>query len=233
MDQTPQFQYSKKQAKLNRVLTVGVMAAAFVVILFPLILRAKAKMVDRSCAANLRQIGQAMHLYAADSDERMPLIVDASDKTLGLWDRQPKQAALVKKLPYMQKALARYVKSPTVFKCPLDNGGYVMDNTFGSEMTTFGSAPTMYDTYGSSYLYRTEITFKAMDEKGFWPAADVAMMFDAYGHWHGRTAPITPDMSFRRMASDIQNYRYNALFGDGHVETLNYNELQLTWTKKL
>src|SRR5689334_15109803 len=101
MDQAPQFQYRNKKANLSRVLTIVLMTAACVVILFPLLLRARARIEDRACASNLRSIGQAMALYGNDHDDRMPLIVDGSDKALNLWDRQPKQAALVKKLPLM------------------------------------------------------------------------------------------------------------------------------------
>lgn len=234
MDQGQQFEYRKKELRLSRVFTVALMSAAAVVILFPLLLRARARMVDGVCAANLRQIGQALVLYSADFDAKFPAACDASDKVMPqLWAKVPRQAAQIKKFPMLQVPLKPYVKKPSVFKCPLDNGGTVMDNTFGNGLSPFISAPTMYANYGSSYLYRTEITFQSLKQKGFWPSADVAVLFDGYGHWHGRTQPIATDMNFRRTASLIGDYRYNALFGDGHVSYLTYSELQATWNQKL
>ena len=233
MDRSPQFKYSKTQLTMRRVVTGAVIVAACLVILFPLLLRINASLADRPCAANLGEIGKAMALYSADNDQHLPDIVDASDKYLHLWDKQPKLLKLVKKFPLMQVPLRGYVKSPSVFHCSLDSGGYVMDNSFGNSLSPFENAPSMFATYGSSYLYRTEITFRSLSEKGFWPGPDVAMMFDAYGHWHGHTEAIREDTPFAQSANSIEDYRYNVLFGDGHVRFLTFEGLQATWNVRM
>ena len=233
MDSRTRAKTTKRELTLKRVVAAALMVAAVTVVLFPLYPRLSAKLADRPCAANLAEIGRAIALYGADNDARFPPIVDASDKYLHLWDKQPKLLAQVKRFPLMQTPLLRYVKSPSVFHCSLDNGGYVMDNTFGTGLVRFTSSPTMYATYGSSYLYRTEITFKSLSQKGYWPPANVAMLFDGYGHWHGHTEAMREDMDFRTEAATIDNYRYNALFGDNHVRSLSYMELQATWNKGL
>jgi prepilin-type processing-associated H-X9-DG protein len=234
MDQAPQFEYRKKQVTLNRVVTAGLMMAALVVIMFPLLVRAKGRIRDFSCATNLGKIHQAISLYSSDNDDRWPAMVDASDKHLpDLWAGQPNFAAQVKKLPLMHVPLKAYVSNPNVFRCPLDTGGNVMDNSFGSQMQSFLSTPSMFDNYGASYLFRTEITFRSLSKKGFWPSSEIAVLFDGYGHWHAGIEPIDMNTPFKQSASAINKYRYNALFGDGHVDKLTFRGLQTTWNNPL
>jgi hypothetical protein len=235
MGGAPSFEYKRKGIRLDRVITVAIIGMALCVILFPLLVRAKSRLGDSSCAANLRQIGHAISLYSADHDERFPAGVDASDKHLpGLWDAQPKLAAKVKKLPLLQVPLSAYASSPDIFHCPQDSGGMVMENTFGqSGLTTFITAPSMYANYGSSYLFRTEIMFRSLSQKGYWPPANVAMLFDGYGHWHGGTQPLRDTMDFRQGNSLVNTYRYNVLYGDNHIRSLDFYELRGSWNVRL
>ena len=43
----------------------------------------------------------------------------------------------------------------------------------------------MYQTYGSSYFFRTEIAFRSYSDSSFQLPANTNVMFDGAGHWHG------------------------------------------------
>src|SRR5579885_1502116 len=233
---TPQFEYRQKQTlRLKRVLSAAIVLMALCVVLFPVMVRARSTFGIRSCASNLRQIGQAISLYMLDHDDRFPAGVDPSDKAIPtMWASQPKLASQIKKLPFLQDALSGYVKSREVFHCPDDKGGLVMENTFGAgDLRPFVSAPTMFANYGTSYLFRTEIVFKSLADRGYEPGPKVGVLFDGYGHWHAGTEPLSNNVEFREMNYLVNTFRYNTLYGDGHVQTLSFQELQQTWAQKL
>jgi len=230
----PEFEYRNKNVRLNRILTAVIIVMALCVVLFPVLVRAKSKLRDRSCASNLRQIGMALTLYASNYDEHFPIACDPSDRAVnGMWE-DPKQAATVKKFPLLSNVLKPYVKSPAVFHCPLDNGGLILENRVGTEAPPpFVSSPSMFAEYGSSYLMRTDIVFMSMIKKGYWPNARTAVLFDAYGHWHADEEPLGPSMDFKREIALAESYKYNVLFGDGHVGMVPFDELQALWASRL
>ena len=230
MQKPPEYGYPVKSPKLDRILTVAVMVVAAMIILFPLFVREKSTVRDAGCANNLRQIGQAMKLYSADYDDRFPAGIDPSDKFIpAMWSAQPKRAAVIKKLPLLQDILKRYVKTPGVFRCPLDTGGELMDVA----NQPFHTAPSMFANYGTSYIFRTEIVFKSMVQKDYWPPQYIGMLYDGYGHWHGNVDPVTPATGEAKTGYLVKKFRYNALFGDLHVEMLGNDEYQATWRRQL
>lgn len=234
MSNTPDFTYRPSKISLQKVVTSAVILAAALVILFPLFVRAKTSYQDASCAANLGRIGHAVSLYSADHDERFPAAVDASDKFLpGLWDAQPARSKMIQKMPLLNVALMPYVKNRFTFRCPVDRGGLVMENSFNTNPTPFPCSPSVFLKYGSSYFFRTEIVFKSLSQKGYWPPADVAILFDAFGHWHANSEPLAMGMVPARSNAMLQAFRYNALFGDNHVRSISYSELQEDWSHPL
>jgi hypothetical protein len=234
MAKQPDYTYRQSKISLQKVFSAIVVLAAALIILFPLLVRAKTTLGDVSCARNLGQIGQAISLYSADHDERFPAAVDASDKFVpGLWSGQPARKRLIEKLPLLNVALMPYVKNKNVFRCPVDNGGLVMENSFLSNPTPFPCSPSVFQQYGSSYFFRTEIMFRSLSQRGYWPPATVAILFDAFGHWHAGGEPLAMGMIPVRSNGLMQTYRYNALFGDSHVRSLSYSELQETWSHPL
>jgi hypothetical protein len=132
-------------------------------------------------------------------------------------------------MPLIQVPLAPYLKDPTVFRCPKDNGGELIE---GSQ-APFPVSPSLYEKYGSSYFMRTDIVFKSLSQKGYWPSNDVTIMFDAFGHWHAGSEAVRPDMPNAMSGRLYQGYRYNVLFGDMHVKVLDYYSLQAMWRRRL
>ena len=62
----------KRGFTLIELLVVIAIIAIIAAILFPVFAGARDKARQAACFANLRQIGQALHLYAQDYDERLP-----------------------------------------------------------------------------------------------------------------------------------------------------------------
>lgn len=225
---------ANKQFGPNNVLVAMVVVMGLVIVLFPLLARAKEQSKLNTCAGNLKQIGRSIALYMQDHDERFPAGVDPSDKFIpATWSRQPQRQKLIDKLPLLQVPLAPYVSRPDVFRCPADTGGKVMDNSFMDTPISMPATPSYYAAFGSSYLFRTEILFRSLQQKGYWPPDRIPMFFDACGHWHGQGPPLAMDMSWRRFNQIVPHYKYNVLYGDMHVRPLWYSELYASWRRRL
>jgi hypothetical protein len=213
------------------LLTVIAIIAVLAAILFPVFAHAKAQAKQTVCISNLRQIGDAMTLYMGDYDGLFPAAVDPSDRyDPQMWASQPAFQARIPYMPMMHVVLQPYVKSPQIFHCPSDVGTQVLDNNFPM---TFYSAPSMFAMYGTSYFFRTEIAFKFFSDTQFKLPANVNVMFDGAGHWHGSGRALQPDDDFGTVGNLLSGYRYNCLFGDMHAKSLTYGAMQTTWQTSL
>jgi general secretion pathway protein G len=198
---------------------------------FPAFARAKAHAKQTHCLSNLSQIGKGILIYMSDYDDVFPQALDASDRFASvIWGGKPEWQSQLGTMPMMHEVLQPYVKSKEIFRCPSDNGSHFLDNHFP---VTLPSAPSMYATYGSSYFFRTEIAFRQMTGTSFQLPAEVNVMFDGAGHWHGSTRRMAQDDSFEELMELRRGYRYNTLFGDMHVKSLSYQQLQRAWRTDL
>ncbi|MCX7798964.1 MAG: type II secretion system GspH family protein [Fimbriimonadales bacterium] len=216
---------------LIEVLVVVAILAILAGLLFPVFSRAKARAKQAACLSNLKQLGSAIGLYMADYDDRFPQAVDASDKYRPeIWSEFPDFQARIPYLPLLHEALGPYTKSRDIFRCPSDDGTSVLDNNFPLR---FESAPSMHATYGSSYFFRTEIAFRFFSQTDFQLPADVNVLFDAAGHWHGSSGRLTEEDSFESYLAKTKGYRYNVLFGDFHAKSRSFSEVQRAWATDL
>ncbi len=166
-----------------------------------------------------------------DADDQFPHALDASDKfASGIWDGHPEWQARIPYMPLINEALQPYIKSKEVFKCPSDDGTYVLDNHFPE---SFNTRPSMYQKHGSSYLFRTEIAFRQFTSTSFQLPANVNVLFDGGGHWHSTRPASTPDDSYETFFFNLRQYRYNTLYGDFHVKSLTYDQLSEAWATDL
>ena len=116
------------------VIVLVLVAAAFVLlaalgivaaILIPVFARAKDKAEQAACMSNLQQIGVALHVYAADNDDKLP----ATDS----W----------------REALTPYLEAKEVYTCPTTGEQYVFNEALGAQ--TLGTisnpmeVPTAWD----------------------------------------------------------------------------------------
>jgi prepilin-type N-terminal cleavage/methylation domain-containing protein len=216
---------------LIELLVVIAIIAILAALLFPVFARAKAAAKKTACISNLRQIGDAIVLYMNDYDDVFPHALDASDKWAPqIWNSQPAFQAEIPNMPLMSEALQPYAKNKDIFHCPSDAGTSVLDNHFPER---FDSSPSMYAVFQSSYFFRTEIAFKAFTQTRFELPAAVNVMFDGAGHWHVPYRALTPTDDFATYVDLRSKYRYNCLFGDMHVKSLNADQLQEAWSVRL
>ena len=210
---------------IELLVVIGIITILAAIIL-PVFFTARGKARSIVCTSNLRQLGMAITLYAQDYDDLYPYGVDPSDKYTTIWQGSPYQT-LVTTLPLLNSVLDPYVKSPQVWNCPSDIGFDYLDEDFGGQSEPLNARPTMFDAFGMSYLYRTEIALKnesisnlaAYDPTP--PYADhgpseVNVLMDGNGSFHG-SGFIHIDK------------RYNDLMGDGHVVSQNASAFDQSW----
>lgn len=198
---------------LIELLTVMGIIAILAAILFPVFASARGKAREIACVSNLRQIGLAIRMYAQDHDEIYPWAVDPTDKfTPQIWSAFPQFQAEIPFMPMIHEVLQPYIRSKDLFRCPSDTGYTVED--FND--VPLDATPTCYEKFGTSYNYRTEIAFRRAGEPSFRNPAELNVMFDAAGKWHG-------GLIFSRM-------RYNVVHGDGHVKNLHRDQVLRLWS---
>jgi general secretion pathway protein G len=216
---------------LIELLVVIAIVVILAALIFPAFARAKAAAKQSTCLSNLKQIGSAIGLYMADYDDRFPHAVDASDKFRPqIWDDFPEFRERIPSMPLMNEVLQDYLKSAEVFRCPADNGTDVLDT---HPYIEFKSAPSHFTTYRSSYSFRTEIAFRSFTHTQFELPADVNVLFDSSGHWHGATRRIRLGDDPRTIFDLLRGYRYSVLFGDLHVKSIPYARMDRAWQTRL
>jgi general secretion pathway protein G len=168
-----------------------------------------------------------MDLYMGDYDDVFPHAVDASDKYRPqIWAPYPQWEALIPLMPLLSDAVQPYVKNKEVFHCPSDTGMNVLDTNFP---LTFPCEPSLYATYGSSYLFRTEIAFRAFTQGAFQLPASINVLFDGAGHWHGSGRALQTSDDYSTAEDLMRGYRYNTLFGDFHAHSITFDQMQQAW----
>ncbi|HZP84103.1 MAG TPA: DUF1559 domain-containing protein [Chthonomonadaceae bacterium] len=94
---------------LIELLVVIAIIAILAAILFPVFARAREQARRTSCLSNMKQIGLALHMYAQDYDEVLPVRYGSWDN---VGDYENGEARTWKNM------LMPYIKSQAVFKCP-------------------------------------------------------------------------------------------------------------------
>ena len=213
------------------LLVVIAIISILAAILFPVFAKAKGKAKQTACVSNLRQIGAATGMYMSDYDDLFPFAVDASDKYRPqIWAGFPDFKDKIPYMPMLHEALEPYTKSRKVFQCPADTGTQVLDTHFDLD---FVSSPSAFATWGSSYLFRTEIAFKVFSQSALQIPAQINVYFDGAGHWHGSSRGLHQDDDFQTAMGLMHDFRYNVLFGDFHAKSLNIGEYQTAWSVQL
>lgn len=213
------------------LLVVIAIIAILAAIIFPVFARAKAAAKQSACVSNLKQIGAGVALYMTDNDDLFPYAIDAVDKFHPeIWSHEPEFQAQIPYMPLLAEAIQPYIKSDQIFKCPGDDGSDTVDD---HPWVEFKASPSMYATFGSSYFFRTEIAFKLFSQTRFKLPADVNVLFDASGHWHGSGGRVLKDEQGFFYFNKIRGFRYNSLFGDLHVKNVSFDRLRQAWETSL
>jgi prepilin-type N-terminal cleavage/methylation domain-containing protein len=221
----------RKAFTLIELLVVIAIIATLAAILFPVFARAKHAAKKTACISNLSQIGKAINMYMVDADDMFPHAIDPTDRYVTtMWEQYPEWSERIPYMPMLHEVLEPYVKGKDLFKCPADDGTEVLDNHYPDEFIT---RPSVYLIYQSSYLFRTEIAFRQFTSTSFELPANVNVLFDAAGHWHGSKPRIRVTDDFMTYLEKLKEYRYNTLFGDMHVKSITSDDLQRAWSTPL
>jgi len=214
---------------LVELLVVIAILAVLAALLFPAFARARAAARQTQCLSNLKQIGTSLGLYMADHDDLFPHALDPTDRlTPQIWSDHPEFQARIPTMPLLHEVVQPYLRSLEVFRCPSDDGSAVLDS---HPDIPFPASPSMFATYGTSYLFRTEIAFRFFTQSGFRLPSDVNVLFDGAGHWHGSGGRIR---GWRDASPDrLRQFRYTTLFGDFHAKSLDYFRFQQAWATDL
>jgi general secretion pathway protein G len=227
---------------LVELLVVILVIALLAAIIFPVFAQARGKARQACCLSNLRQIGYAVTMYAADSDGLFPYAKDVSDYWVPqIWETPNTPAICLQKLqgmPFLNPTPAPfaadgvlwpYIRDDAVWCCPADDGFDFLDNNDTCNgPCPMNARPTMYERFGASYLYRTEIGMRklnvdaivALDPRTGVPigSSQLLYLFDGNGSWHG--SPFIFGRS---------GLRYDGLFADGHAKFLTDDQYQDGW----
>lgn len=195
-------------------------------ILLPVFAKVRERGRSAACISNLRQIGAAMQMYAQDSNDQFPYGGDPCDLYTAGWDGTPygDQVSLMRPL---NEVLTPYISAPALWRCPSDFG-YTTCSLSGN--AHLNAAPTAFDDFGMSYLYNTMLplqhesmssvtTFDLKPPYAEHGSADIILLGDAIGTWHGGGLLGTP--------------RYNLLFVDGHAATVTEVRVRELWGLQL
>jgi general secretion pathway protein G len=198
------------------VAIIGILAA----ILFPVFGRVREKARSASCQSNLKQLGLSVAMYTQDWDI-FPMGLDAGDKyEKDIWSGNPDASGIdFDNTGMLQTVLSTYTKSSQVWSCPSDTG-YDYDDILNRPMP---ARPTSFGKYGLSYAYRTELAFKRLSEPSLPTPAETNVFCDSNGGWHGSS--FNP---FDRSAK-----RYNMLYADGHVKSVDNAAFHRAWSTPL
>lgn len=202
---------------LVEVLVVVAVIALLAAILFPVLASARERARGATCTAHLRQIGQALSLYASDYDERFPWGIDIVDRYApSIWGGHPGWQAFLQSMPLMHEVVDPYVKEMGVWRCPSDTGFTWLEIS----STPLVCQPSAYTQYGASYAYRTELTFRGLSVSGIESPAEINVLHDLTGAWHGGSTTRA-------------GFRYYVLFADWHVKQLSYDTLIAAWRRDM
>jgi prepilin-type N-terminal cleavage/methylation domain-containing protein len=232
----PAFTLITSAFTLIELLVVIAIIALLAALLFPAFASARGKARQASCQSGLRQIGLAIQMYATDYDGAYPWAIDASDYAIPqIWNSSAWRATVEemrRNEQLVNKILDPYIKNKQIWRCAADGGFDALDNNDScGGPCPMRARPTMYEAFGSSYLYRTEISFrgKTVDNLSGWCGANgqwtevgsarVNVLFDGNGSWHGGTL--------------FADKRYITLFGDGHAKLMTRDQQNRAWAVAL
>lgn len=217
----------RKGFTLIEILVVIAIIAILAALLFPVFAKAKAKSKQTGCLSNMKQIGTAFALYMSDTDDLFPNGVDAVDKFQPLiWESEPEFFKQIPDMPLLSDLLQPYLKNHEVFHSPADYGLKVLDDR---PWLPLPASPSVYSAYGSSYFYRTELTFRRIYHSSLPQPSESNMMETASGAWHAGVGLMHEGISSEEWQKRIKTYRYNLIYTDFHAKSVTFMQQQEAW----
>jgi general secretion pathway protein G len=218
---------------LIELLIVIAIVTILAALLFPVLGMARENARSKQCVSNLRQIGQGFAMYMGDWEGRYPAALDVSDYlSPKLWlaghpdipDAYEQVTELRMRDWILPKAMKPYLSTERVWECPSDTGTKFLNVSRGpAKGDTEGKS--VYEAWGSSYAYRTELGLFDRDAADLKNPTRVNVIWDMAGYWHHRYHRMSQDFDTR----DKDKWMYHMLWADGHVGVVNDDELYAVW----
>jgi prepilin-type N-terminal cleavage/methylation domain-containing protein/prepilin-type processing-associated H-X9-DG protein len=143
---------------LVTIAVIGILAA----LILPALGRAKASAQGTECASNLRQLFHAWFMYSQDSNDELPANADGQDGmgvftnwVAGTMSRATDATNTALLVDPAQSALARYLPTPGVYKCPGDHSRFVRSMSMNCRMNPTRIRGTPAFTAGGNARYET------------------------------------------------------------------------------
>jgi len=222
---------------LIELLVVIAIIAILAALLFPVLSAAKERARTAACYTNLREIGMAFLLYCDDNNGTTPVVADAEDRH----DITP-VPSLGFPFPYpwdVKRGIGGYCKSQRIWRCPSDKGlTFIWANKGGVPWPT--KVKNCYDTWGSSYSYRTALTCENWDYihtadtapvkikpcklGDFRKSTRVIVFFDPL-QYSAKNPPKASDWNAQWHVMKYPTMGWNMLFADGHARLITKEQL--------
>lgn len=209
---------------LVELLAVLAVLAVLAGVLLPVIARAQRRGQQAVCVSNLRQLGNAVMLYAQDNDSRFPFGGDPEDLHTTTWKkpydgRYWADAQALRPLPEVMKSYA----PAKLWSCPSNRG---FDKAGAFQDWPLVARPSSFAAFGTSYFYHTDLALrrKTLERQKAWDKkaphtmrgpSEVSLLSDGHGSWHG--------------GEEKAQQRRNVLFVDGHVKSMPQLAFEENW----
>jgi general secretion pathway protein G len=188
------------------LIVLGILSLLMAIV-FPVFGAARGMARRTQCISNLRQLGQAISMYASDYDELFPYGTDPEAKFTApvLYHAEPDVWGPILQMRLLPEVMEVYVRHRELWHCPADTGA-----PLGPGDDRWRRYPSVFERSGMSYLYaRYAIRAAIRRVPTTALGAEVPVLQDISARWHG--------------GEGLQG-RYNVLFGDGHVKNINFGQ---------